>query len=94
MIVLPPSVVDYLRSELLTNARPFCFLIDGSYRLIDAWGDGDWYELSGLEPGADMLEAAPYLLGSLGATIQKFEHVKADGGVDFHMHAIPDDAGY
>ena len=37
MIVLPPSVVDYLRSELLTNARPFCFLIDGSYRLIDAW---------------------------------------------------------
>lgn len=94
MTGLPSQIVDYLQHDLLGGARPFCFLIDANYRLVDAWGDGERYRLAGLERGTDMLAHAPYLLGSLGETIQKLENIEADNGANFHLHAIPDEAGH
>ena len=51
---LPLRVVNYLQDEFLSQARPFCFLIDEKYRLIEQWGYAGWCGLTGIEPGMDM----------------------------------------
>ncbi len=55
----PVQVVAYLQDEFLLRTRPFCFLVDNDYRLIDSWGDGDWCGLDRIEPGADMRGRLP-----------------------------------
>ncbi len=91
MIELPAPVTEYLQGEYLSQSRPRCFLIDSQYRLLDSWGEGDWCGFGELAPGADMLERAPYLFGSLGAAPQKLEHLEPTGGVSLHVHTIPHD---
>lgn len=89
MIELPPAVVAYLQSEFLSQARPYCFLIDEQYRLVETWGDGAWCGFDKLTPGEDVLRRAPYLFGSLDAVPQKLEHITAGEGRNVHLHTLP-----
>jgi len=86
---LPTAVIDYLQSDFVAETRPFCFLVDREYRLIDSWGDGDWSGLAGAAIGADMLEYAPFLLGTLARTPQKLNFVSKGDGVVVHLITIP-----
>ncbi|MBT8088684.1 MAG: response regulator [Gammaproteobacteria bacterium] len=87
---LPPKVVSYLQDEFLEEARPFCFLIDGDYRLVDSWGQSDWCGLSGIRPAVDMREPAPFLVGMPISAVQKFEFIEMPGRAIVTMHVIPD----
>jgi len=91
MTRLPARVIEYLQEDFLASARPFCFLIDQEYRLIETWGDGDWCDLGELSIGAGMLEFAPYLLGSLESTPNKLEYLNIADDINAHVYAIPDD---
>ena len=86
---LPAAVIDYLQSDFVDESRPFCVLIDSEHRLIEAWGDAEWAGLSGLDAGADMLEHAPYLLGTLDAEPRKLSYVSTGHGVVVHLITIP-----
>jgi len=94
MTRLPPRVIEFLQGEFLASTRPFCFLVDKNYRLIEAWGDGNWCDLGNVNIGADMLERAPYLLGSLDSVPTKLEYLMIGDDVTVHVHAIPDDDGH
>lgn len=87
---LPPQVVSYLQNEFLAEARPFCFLIDENYHLIESWGHADWCGLTGIEPAADMRDAAPFLVGIPITAAQKFEFIETPGRAIVTVHVIPD----
>lgn len=91
---LPQQVIEYLQNDFLARARPFCFLIDKSYRLIDSWGDGAWCNLNGLESGTNMLDLAPYLLGSLESVPSELEQLMIADDINIHLHAIPTELGH
>lgn len=94
MMRLPDSVVDYLQDHVLVTSRPYCFKIDGEYRLVGDWGDGQWCGIDDPSAGTDMLTVAPYLLGNLGSEPTLIPHVKVGGNVDTDVHIVPDDDGY
>ncbi len=89
---LPAHVVSKLQSEFLAETRPFCFLIDENYRLIDSWGHGDWCGLAGVEPGADMRGPAPFLVGIPITTPQRLDFIETPGRAVVTLHLIPDDS--
>ena len=86
---LPTRVVDYLQELFLSETRPFCFLIDTDYGLIESWGDGSWCGLAGIEAGSDMRERAPFLVGLSVDVPQKFEFLEVPGRSIVNMHVIP-----
>ena len=87
---LPERVVDYLQEEFLAETRPFCFLIDAEYRLIESWGDGNWCGLAKVEPASDMRERAPFLFGISVDVTQKLVFLEMPGRSIVNMHVIPD----
>ena len=87
---LPPQVVSYLQNEFLAETRPFCFLIDENYQLLESWGDGDWCGMNGIKPAADMREWTPFLVGIPTTTTQKLEFIETPGRAIVTMHIIPD----
>ena len=91
MMELPRRVASYLQTEFLSQSRPFCFLIDSQYRLVDKWGNGDWCGLGALRPNEDMRVAAPFLVGIAVDEPQKFEFVEMPRGVIVNLHVIPDE---
>lgn len=86
---LPTSVIDYLQSDFVAESRPFCWLVDGECRLVESWGDGDWSGLADVAIGADMLEHAPFLLGTLGPQPQRLNFVAIGDGVVVHLITMP-----
>jgi signal transduction histidine kinase len=87
---LPEHVVSYLQGQFLSLARPFCFLMDKDYRLVESWGDGGWCGLAEIDTGMDMRDAAPFLIGIPIVESQKFDFVETPGRVIVNMHVIPD----
>ncbi len=87
---LPPHVVSYLQNEFLSRTRPFCFLIDENYRLVDSWGDADWCGLGGLEPATDMRKQVPLLVGIPVGEAQTFEFVETTARVVVNVHVVPE----
>lgn len=86
---LPTSVIDYLQDDFVAESRPFCFLVDSEYKLVESWGDGDWTGLAGATIGSDMLECAPFLLGALGQNPRKLNFVSSGNRVVVHLITIP-----
>ena len=86
---LPTAVIEHLQGDFVAEARPFCFLIDGDYQLLQSWGDGAWAGLGDLEPGTGMLDKAPYLLGALDSEPQKLNYVSTRDGVVMHLVTMP-----
>ncbi len=87
---LPDSVADFLQAEFRSQFRPYCFLVDKDYRLVEQWGDGAWCGLGQVGKGADMQEFAPFLVGmDLGAE-QKLEFVQAPGSAVAHVYLVPE----
>jgi signal transduction histidine kinase len=87
---LPVPVVDYLQSNFLEETRPFCLLLDSDYRVVDSWGDNSWCGLTGIEPGSDMRETAPFLVGLPLTAVQRFEFIETVGRAIVHAHLVPD----
>jgi len=87
---LPGPVVSYLQSNFLDETRPFCLLLDNDYRVVDSWGDNSWCGLEGVEPGADMRETAPFLVGLPLTATQRFEFIETVGRAIVHAHLVPD----
>ncbi len=87
---LPEPVVSYLQSNFLEETRPFCLLLDDGYRVVDSWGDNSWCGLEGVEPGADMRESAPFLVGLPLTATQRFEFIETVGRAIVHAHLVPD----
>ncbi len=85
----PAPVVAYLQDEFLQLTRPFCFLVDHEYRLVDSWGDGEWCGLAEIEPGADMRDPAPFLVGIPLETAQKLGIIETPGRSFINLHVIP-----
>lgn len=86
---LPPQVVSYLQDEFLSRTRPFCFLIDEDYRLVETWGESDWCGLSEIEAAGDMRERMPFLVGLSTAEAQTFEFIEMAGGIVVNVHVVP-----
>ncbi|MDH3375062.1 MAG: hypothetical protein OEM85_17020, partial [Gammaproteobacteria bacterium] len=86
---LPTSVIEHLQSDFVAESRPVCFLVDNEYRLVDFWGDGEWSGLADVPVGADMLEHAPYLFGTLGRNPQKLNYVSTTSGAVVHLLTMP-----
>lgn len=89
---LPDAVVSYLQAQFLSAARPFCFLVDAQYRLLDTWGRGDWCGLDGIEPGADMCARAAFLVGISTAATQQLEFLALPNRAVANVHVVPDGA--
>jgi signal transduction histidine kinase len=87
---LPEPVVSYLQSNFLEETRPFCLLLDDRYRVVGSWGDNSWCGLKGVEPGADMRESAPFLVGLPLDVTQRFEFIETVGRAIVHAHLVPD----
>ncbi len=86
---LPEPVLEHLRRDYVIRTRPFCFLIDSNFVLLEAWGDASWCALDNLEPGACMLDQAPYLYGSIGDEPRSIDFVSIGAGAVAHVHIIP-----
>ncbi|MDH3614190.1 MAG: ATP-binding protein [Gammaproteobacteria bacterium] len=91
---LPPSVIEYLQSDFVNESRPFCFLVDSDFRLVDSWGDGDWSGLASADVGANMLDHAPFLLGALGSDPQKLSFISTGDGAVVHLITMPHQDGH
>ncbi len=87
---LPESVSDFLQTEFVARFRPFCFLVDHDYRLVRSWGGGGWCGLGRVEPGSDMQDSAPFLVGLDLAVAQQLDFVQAPGSAVAHLHLVPD----
>ena len=87
---LPPHVVSYLQNEFLSRTRPFCFLIDENYRLVDSWGESGWCGLGGLEPASDMRKKVPFLVGMAVGEAQAIEFVEMPAKVVVNVHIVPE----
>jgi signal transduction histidine kinase len=87
---LPEPVVHYLQSNFLEETRPFCLLLNENYRVVDSWGDNSWCGLEGVDPGADMRDSAPFLVGLPLDATQRFEFIETIGRAIVHAHLVPD----
>jgi signal transduction histidine kinase len=65
-------------------------LLDENYRVVDSWGDNSWCGLKGVEPGADMRESAPFLVGLPLTVTQRFEFIETVGRAIVHAHLVPE----
>lgn len=90
----PQQVIDYLQHKFSADTSPACFLIDAEFRLIEAWGDAAWCNLAFLQPGADILQHAPYLFESLEDEPHILEFISMPAGVVTHVHTVPTNAGH
>jgi len=88
-MTLPAAVVEHLQDDFVAAARPFCFLIDSDYRLLDCWGDAEWSGLAGIAAGEDMLNRAPYLLGTLVSEPQRLDYISTSSNAVIHLVTIP-----
>lgn len=86
---LPEHVVSHLQDEFLLQTRPFCFLIDHAYRLVDRWGDGEWCGLTTLSANMDMRGPAPFLAGMPIDETLELEFVETPSRAVVNMHVIP-----
>ncbi|MGI9272946.1 MAG: ATP-binding response regulator [Woeseiaceae bacterium] len=86
----PERVVEYLQSDFLTQTRPYCFLLDQNFELLETWGDGHWCGLGELVVGVDMREAAPFLVGMRLDAAHKLELLETPGRVIVNLHIIPE----
>ncbi len=89
----PDRVVGYLQQDFLAQTRPFCFLIDREFRLLQVWGDGSWCGIANLGKHADMREVAPYLVGMELDTAHKLDILETPNRVVVSLHLIPEDKG-
>jgi len=87
---LPARVVSFLQGQFLSQARPFCFLIDKEYRLVECWGDGSWCGLADIEVDTDMREPVPFLVGLPITTPQELGFIETPGRAVVNAHVIPD----
>lgn len=87
---LPRTVVNYLQAQFLSEARPFCFLIDRHHCLLDKWGSGDWCGLEAAERGADMRAVAPFLVGIATDSMQKIELLELPNRTVVDIHTLPE----
>lgn len=87
---LPARVVGYLQDEFLMQTRPFCFLVDDAYRLVESWGDGGWCGLDHIETDTDMREPAPFLAGIPLTEAQELEFVETPNRAVVNMHVVPE----
>jgi signal transduction histidine kinase len=87
---LPEHVVRYLQGQFLSQTRPFCFLIDKDYRLVESWGDGGWCGLLDIEPDMDMRESAPFLVAVPITATQRIDFIQTPSRAIVNMHVIPD----
>jgi len=85
----PPIVVKFLQNEFLSQARPFCFLIDEDCQFLESWGNGEWCGFTGIAAGTDMHEIAPFLVGIQTNAPQKFEFLELPGGAIVSVHIVP-----
>ncbi len=88
-MALPDVVVEHLQDSFVARTRPFCFLIDEHAVLLDCWGEGAWCRLEGIEPGTNMLEAAPYLHGMLVNESVQVEFITIATDVIVHLYVVP-----
>ena len=86
---LPGPVIEYLQRDYVARTRPFCFLINRDFILLDTWGEAAWCGLAGIEVGTSVLDAAPYLYGSVGEEPCSLRFVSTNGGVVVHVHTVP-----
>ena len=86
---LPTAVIEKLQGDFVAEARPFCFLVDADFKLIETWGDGTWAGIDALPAGSDMLRQAPYLLGALGSEPQRLNYVSTAADVVVHILTMP-----
>lgn len=91
---LPVTVVDHLNSEYLGHVRPFCFLMDKDFHLLETWGNPEWCGFSGFRRGQSLADALPYLSGGVSQAAQKLEFVTIQDGVVVHLHVFPGDGGF
>ncbi|MEL7186222.1 MAG: histidine kinase dimerization/phospho-acceptor domain-containing protein, partial [Pseudomonadota bacterium] len=94
MTALPREIVDHLQAEYVSESRPCCFLLDESHRLKAHWGDTSWCGLGELSVGQDMLDAAPFLIGTLEATPQRLAFITTSDDIALHLVTIPQDQGH
>jgi len=87
---LPERVAEFLQAEYFAQKRPYCFLIDENYCLVTDWGDGKWCGFGDIEPGFDVRELAPYLVGMDIRTSQSLEFIQVQGQTIVHLHLVPD----
>lgn len=85
--MLPNEIVSYLQS--LNVRRPFCFLINEEYQLLQLWGKSNASAFEGLNVGDSMLENAPFLLGTLSDEIVVLPFVTNSDGDIFEVHTLP-----
>ena len=88
-MTLPDEIIEYLQSDYLSKRRPFCFLIDAEYKLGQIWGEIELPAFQALETGDNMLDRAPFLLGTLGAEIEVLPFVTNSDGDIFEVHTLP-----
>ena len=86
----PQRVANFLQNDFLAQTRPFCFLIDSEYRLVESWGDGNWCGMNDAQLGMDMRERAPFLVGMQTDISQKFEFVHISDESVAHLQLLPD----
>lgn len=87
---LPPKIISYLQDGFLSEAKPFCMLIDANYRFVESWGDGRWCGLTAIEPSADVRDVAPYLIGIPVDAILRLEFLETPGDAIVNLHIVPD----
>jgi len=88
-VELPAHVVSYLQGQFLSQARPFCFLVDENYRLIESWGDGSWCGLAEIEVDMDMREPVPFLVGLTITAAQELGFIEMPGRAVVNTHVFP-----
>lgn len=94
MIELPQEIVDHLQAEYVQETRPCCLLLDGSQRLKATWGDTSWCGLDELTIGQNVLDAAPFLIGTLETTPQRLAFITTSADVTLHVVTIPQEQGH
>jgi len=91
---LPTAIIDRLQSDFVAEARPYCLLIDTDNKLVESWGDGRWCGMGDATVGANILDDAPYLIGTLGDVTQKLNYVTTPFGSVVHLITFPHERGH
>ncbi|MGB5347868.1 MAG: ATP-binding protein [Woeseia sp.] len=86
---LQEDIGAYLKRTLFEAHEPFCFCVDAEYRLTDSFGNAATYGFDSLQPGADTLQAAPFLLGMLQADVVVVPFATLPGAGTVEIHIVP-----
>lgn len=89
----PDSVNRYLRASFREERRPFCFLIDREYRLVDCWGDAAAHHFKDIAAGDFVDDYAPYLVGMLGGSVERLPFVTTSSGT-VEVHVLPENGNF